>query len=43
MPGDIDDDEHVAELLKQDAKQATKQYEYVGLDAFNPRRCVICA
>ncbi|RYN56127.1 hypothetical protein AA0118_g8301 [Alternaria tenuissima] len=40
MARDIDDDAYVAELLKQDAKKATKTYELVGIDAFNPRRCV---
>jgi hypothetical protein len=39
MPN-IDDDESVANLLKQDAKSATKKYELVGIDAFNPKRCV---
>ncbi|KAF1945128.1 hypothetical protein EJ02DRAFT_370399 [Clathrospora elynae] len=38
MTGDIDDDEYVAGLLKQDAKNVTKKYELVGIDAFNPRR-----
>ncbi|CAN9433277.1 unnamed protein product [Alternaria alternata] len=38
MARDIDDDAYVAELLKQDAKKATKTYELVGIDAFNPRR-----
>ena len=40
MTANLDDDEYVAVLLKQDAKQATKKYELVGIDAFNPRRCV---
>jgi hypothetical protein len=40
MPLDIDDDEHVAKLLAQDAKKTTKTYSLVGLDAFNPKRCV---
>ncbi|CAG5179039.1 uncharacterized protein ALTATR162_LOCUS9002 [Alternaria atra] len=38
MARDIDDDAYIAELLKQDAKKATKTYELVGIDAFNPRR-----
>ncbi|KAJ4336148.1 hypothetical protein N0V87_005584 [Didymella glomerata] len=38
MPLDIDDDEHVAKLLAQDAKKTTKTYSLVGLDAFNPKR-----
>ncbi|EMD89855.1 hypothetical protein COCC4DRAFT_126260 [Bipolaris maydis ATCC 48331] len=38
MAKNLDDDEYVAELLKQDAKSATKKYELVGIDAFNPRR-----
>ncbi|KAF2856651.1 hypothetical protein T440DRAFT_5107 [Plenodomus tracheiphilus IPT5] len=37
MAGKLDD-EYVANLLKQDAKKATKTYELVGIDAFNPRR-----
>jgi len=40
--GDIDDDGYVANLLKQDAEKATKKYELVGMDAFNPKRCVSC-
>lgn len=40
MKKDLEDDEYVAELLMQDAKNATKKYELVGIDAFNPRRCV---
>lgn len=40
MTSDIDDDEYVAGLLKQDAQNAKKKYELVGLDAFNPKRCV---
>jgi hypothetical protein len=40
MTGNIEDDEYVANLLKQDAKNATKKYDLVGIDAFNPRRCV---
>lgn len=45
MAKNLDDDEYVAELLKQDAKNVTKKYELVGIDAFNPRRCVpsLCA
>lgn len=42
MPLDIDDDEYVAKLLAQDAKNTTKTYDLVGLDAFNPKRCVGC-
>lgn len=40
MANNIHDDEHIAELLKQDAKNAKKKYELVGIDAFNPKRCV---
>lgn len=40
MPNDMLDDQHVAELLKQEAKSAKKKYELVGIDAFNPKRCV---
>jgi hypothetical protein len=40
MSGGMDDDEYVANLLVQDAKTSTKKYELVGIDAFNPRRCV---
>lgn len=40
MANNIDDDAYIAELLKQDAKKAAKKYELVGIDAFNPRRCV---
>lgn len=40
MPFDINDDEHVAKLLAQDAKKTSKTYDLVGLDAFNPKRCV---
>jgi hypothetical protein len=36
----LEDDEYVATLLKQEAKSAKKTYELVGLDAFNPKRCV---
>jgi hypothetical protein len=41
MTGNIEDDEYVASVLKQDAKNATKKYDLVGIDAFNPRRCVV--
>jgi hypothetical protein len=40
MPSNLDNDDYVANLLKQEAKNATKKYELVGIDAFNPRRCV---
>lgn len=40
MPDNIEDDAYIAELLKQDAKKAKKKYELVGIDAFNPKRCV---
>jgi len=40
MARDLDDDAYIAELLKEDAKNATKKYELVGIDAFNPR-CVM--
>jgi hypothetical protein len=40
MARDIDDDAYIADLLKLDAKKATKTYELVGIDAFNPSRCV---
>ena len=40
MANNIDDDAYIAELLKQDAKKDAKKYELVGIDAFNPRRCV---
>jgi len=40
MAGRFDDDDYVANLLKQDAKKANKSYELVGIDAFNPRRCL---
>jgi hypothetical protein len=40
MPSDDFDDDHVANLLKQDAKNAAKKYDLVGLEAFNPKRCV---
>lgn len=40
MPSDIDEDEYAAKLLAQDAKKSTKTYDLVGLDAFNPKRCV---
>ncbi|KAF2786035.1 hypothetical protein K505DRAFT_422678 [Melanomma pulvis-pyrius CBS 109.77] len=36
--GNIDDDEYVAQLLKEDAKSTVKKYEMVGLDAFLPQR-----
>lgn len=35
--GDINDDEYVANLLKQDAQKTAKQYKLVGLDAFSTR------
>lgn len=38
MENGIDDDEYVAKLLKQDAKNTAKKYEMVGLDAFLPQR-----
>ncbi|KZM19805.1 hypothetical protein ST47_g9117 [Ascochyta rabiei] len=38
MSLDIDDDEYIAKLLAQDAKESTKTYDLVGLDAFNSRR-----
>jgi hypothetical protein len=41
MPLDIDDDEYVAKLLAQDAMKSTKTYDLLGIDAFNPKRCVI--
>ncbi|KAF2823385.1 hypothetical protein CC86DRAFT_447768 [Ophiobolus disseminans] len=37
MPDNLNDDEYIANLLKQDAKNATKKYELVGIEAFNPR------
>jgi hypothetical protein len=37
MSGNIDDDDYVANLLKQEAKEATKTYSLVGLDL---KRCV---
>ena len=40
MPFDIDNDEYVAKLLAQDAKKISKTYDLVGLNAFNPKRCV---
>lgn len=40
MPFDTDNDEYVAKLLAQDAKKTAKTYDLVGLDAFNPKRCV---
>jgi hypothetical protein len=39
--GNLDDDDYVASLLKQDARNAAKKYEMVGLDAFLPSRCVL--
>lgn len=42
MAGPVDDDEYVASLLKQDAQNAKKKYELLGIDAFNPKRCVEC-
>lgn len=42
MPaGNIDDDDYVANLLKEEAKESAKRYELVGVDAFKPKRCVI--
>lgn len=38
---DVDYDDYVANLLKQDAKNTTKQYKLVGLDAFLPQKYVI--
>ncbi|KAF2477287.1 uncharacterized protein BDR25DRAFT_277053 [Lindgomyces ingoldianus] len=35
---DIDNDDYVANLLKQDAKNTAKKYDMVGLDAFIPKR-----
>ena len=40
MARGLNDDAYIAELLKEDAKKATKTYELVGIDAFNPR-CVM--
>jgi hypothetical protein len=41
MTGDeIDDDEYVANLLKQDAQRTAKQYKLVGMDAFRSNRYV---
>jgi hypothetical protein len=37
---DIDDDEYVANLLKQDAQKTAKEYKLVGLDAFRSARYV---
>jgi hypothetical protein len=37
MPDNIADDEYVANLLKEEAKEATKTYSLVGL---NSKRCV---
>lgn len=36
----LNDDDYVANLLKEDAKKTAKQYKMVGLDAFLPQRCV---
>ncbi|KAF2867222.1 hypothetical protein BDV95DRAFT_503264 [Massariosphaeria phaeospora] len=38
MTGNALDDDYVANLLKQDAKNAAKKYEMVGVDAFLPQR-----
>lgn len=38
--GDLND-EYVARLLKQDATDAKKKYELVGVGAFAPKRCVL--
>lgn len=40
MVNPFDDDEYVANLLKEDAKNAKKKYELVGIEAFNPKRYV---
>jgi hypothetical protein len=40
MAGNVNDDEYVASLLRQDAQSAKKKYELVGINAFNPKRCV---
>lgn len=40
MAANINDDAYVANLLKKDATNAKKKYELVGIDAFNPKRCV---
>lgn len=40
MQANINDDTYIATLLKEDAKNAKKKYELVGIDAFNPKRCV---
>jgi hypothetical protein len=40
MAANINDDEYVANLLKQDAKSARKKYDLVGIDAFSHKRCV---
>lgn len=40
VDGNIEDDNYVANLLKKDAEKAAKRYELVGIDAFNPKRCV---
>jgi hypothetical protein len=39
----LDDDEYVANLLKEDAKKTAKQYSLLGMDAFLPKRCVAVA
>lgn len=36
----LEDDEYVANLLKEDARRSAKKYEMVGLDAFLPQRYV---
>jgi hypothetical protein len=35
------DDDYVANILKQDAKNTAKQYKLVGMDAFQPKKCVL--
>jgi hypothetical protein len=40
MSTDTLDDAYIANLLQQEAKTAGKKYELVGIDAFNPKRCV---
>ena len=37
----LDDDDYVANLLKEDASKNAKQYEMVGLGAYLPKRCVL--
>jgi hypothetical protein len=39
MSDSINDDEYIASLLTQEAKNAKKKYELVGLDAFSSKRC----